>query len=135
MNSDCYDVYKMNKVKWFKLPPLMEYYYKLHHSNYLPIPPMHPNCSSDQKKAIALIYPKKNSKIHIPVEIDGEKGFTIFEATHTKKDADLYWHIDNEFIGTTTTLHQLKVAPAIGKHLLKIVDAEGNETSRSFTIY
>lgn len=135
VNSDCYDVYKMHPAKWFKLPPLMEYYYKMHHSDYLPIPPAHPSCSLHQKKTIALIYPKKNSKIHIPIEIDGEKGFTIFEATHAEKDAILYWHIDNHFVGTSATLHQIKVAPTVGKHILKIVDEVGNEISQYFTIY
>lgn len=136
VSSECYNVYQFNKTKWFTLPPLMEYYYKLHHPEYKTLPPIHPDCEQgEQKKAIALIYPKKPSKIHVPVEIDGEKGNTIFEATHVKKDAVLFWHIDNQYIGQTQTIHQLKVAPNPGKHILKIVDELGNNISQSFLIY
>lgn len=136
VTSECYDVYQIKKTKWFTLPPLMEYYYKLHHPEYKTLPPIHPDCEQgEQKRAIALIYPKKPSKIHVPVEIDGEKGSTVFEATHIKKDATLFWHIDNHFMGQTQTIHQLKVAPKPGKHILKIIDELGNHLSQSFIVY
>lgn len=136
VTSECYDVYHIEKTKWFTLPPLMEYYYKLHHPEYKTLPPIHPNCEQgEQKKVIALIYPKKPSKIHVPVEIDGQKGNTVFEATHSKKDAILFWHIDNQYMGQTQTIHQIKLAPLPGKHKLKIVDELGNVLSQEFIAY
>ncbi len=136
VSSDCYNIYKMKQKKWFSLPPLMEYYYKLHHPNYKHLPDKHPNCSQgNNKNIIALIYPKKNSEIHIPIEIDGNKGSAVFEATHIKKDAILYWHIDNNYVGFTETIHQLKVTPSNGIHTLKIIDTVGNTVKQKFSVY
>jgi penicillin-binding protein 1C len=114
----------------------MEHYYKLHHPDYQYLPEKHPNCQlENSKNIIALIYPKKNSKIHIPIQIDGKTGSAVFEATHVKKEAILFWHINNKYIGSTETIHQIKVAPSKGNHLLKIIDKSGNMTSQRFTIY
>ncbi len=136
VTSDCYNIYNMKQKKWFSLPPLMEHYYKLHHPDYQYLPEKHPNCQlENSKNIIALIYPKKNSKIHIPIQIDGKTGSAVFEATHVKKEAILFWHIDNKYIGSTETIHQIKVAPSQGDHLLKIIDKSGNMTSQRFTIY
>jgi penicillin-binding protein 1C len=136
VSSDCYSVYEMQQKKWFSLPTLMEYYYKLHHPNYKHLPDKHPSClQENNKNIIALIYPKRNSKIHIPIELNGEKGSAIFEATHIKKDAMLYWHIDNNYVGLTETIHQIKVSPSKGIHTLKIIDTKGNMVSQKFKIY
>ena len=126
----------MKQKKWFSLPPLMEYYYKLHNPNYKHLPDKHPNCKQENNEnIIALIYPKRNSKIHIPNKIDGEKSSAVFEATHVKKDAILYWHIDKHYIGSTETIHQLKVSPSLGTHTLKIIDKSGNILKRNFIVY
>ena len=136
VSSECYNVYKMKQKKWFSLPPLMEYYYKLHNPNYKHLPDKHPNCKQENdENIIALIYPKRNSKIHIPNKIDGEKSSAVFEATHVKKDAILYWHIDKHYIGSTETIHQLKVSPSLGTHTLKIIDKSGNILKRNFIVY
>lgn len=135
VSSDCYNIYKMKQKKWFSLPPLMEYYYKLHHPDYKHLPDKHPNCKQENNNIIALIYPKRNSKIHIPIKIDGEKSNAVFEATHIKKDAILFWHIDNNYVGSTETIHQLKVSPSRGKHNLKIIDKSGNVLSQKFIIF
>lgn len=136
VTSDCYNIYKMKKKKWFSLPPLMEYYYKLHHPDYRYLPQKHPDCQLENtKNIIALIYPKKNSTIHIPINSEGKTENAVFEATHVKKDAVLYWHIDNDFVGTTETIHQLKVSPKPGLHKLKIIDKLGNTISQKFTSY
>lgn len=136
VNSDCYNVYEMQKVKWFVLPGLMEHYYKTKHANYAVLPPFAPKCGSTAgEEMMKIIYPKKISKIHIPVNLKGELEKVNFEATHREKNGVIFWHIDDEFVGSTQTMHQISVQPSVGKHTLKLVDSKGNVFEQRFTTY
>ena len=136
VNSDCYNVYEMQKVKWFVLPGLMEHYYKTKHTNYTVLPPFDPKCGpTPDEEMMKIIYPKKISKIHIPVNLKGELEKVNFEATHREKNGVIFWHIDDEFVGSTQTMHQISVQPSVGKHTLKLVDSKGNVFEQRFTTY
>lgn len=126
VDSECEDVYHMKHVTWFLLPPLIEKYYKFNHPNYKELPNYKPECLAKvSDKAMALLYPKSNSKIYVPIEIDGNVGRTIFEAAHRNINTTIYWHLDNQFIGETKEIHQIALNPSIGKHKLMIVDENG----------
>lgn len=126
VDSDCENVYNMKHVNWFVLPPLVEKYYKFNHPNYKELPDFKPEClAKTSDRAIALMYPKPNSKIYVPIEIDGKIGRTVFEAAHRSINTKIYWHLDDEFIGETKEIHQLALNPSIGKHKLMLVDENG----------
>jgi penicillin-binding protein 1C len=42
--------------------------------------------------------------------------------------------LDDEYIGTTINFHQMAFSPAPGKHLLTIVDENGESVSKDFEI-
>lgn len=126
VDSECEDVYNMQHQKWFVLPSIIEKYYKFNHPNYKPLPEYKPECLTRiSDKAIGLIYPRNNSRIYVPVEIDGEKGRTIFEATHRNPGTKIYWHMDDNYIGETKEIHQLSLNPPVGRHHLMLVDENG----------
>ncbi len=126
VDSECEDVYHMKHVTWFLLPPLIEKYYKFNHPNYKELPNYKPECLSKiSDRAMALLYPKPNSKIYVPVEIDGNIGRTIFEATHRNISTTVYWHLDDNYIGETKEIHQMALNPSIGKHKLMLIDENG----------
>jgi penicillin-binding protein 1C len=81
-----------------------------------------------------LIYPTEVLKIYVPTEIDGSPGKTIFEMAHRNPDAVLYWHVDDEFMGSTKGNHQIAFTPAAGKHHLTVVDNDGRTLSRWFEV-
>lgn len=136
VNSDCYPVFKMKQKSWFVLPGLMEHYYKTSHANYKVIPPFSSEClKTTNSDVMRLIYPKKISRIHIPVNLNGELEKISFEATHRAKDGIIFWHIDHEFIGSTQNIHQINIQPHVGKHILKLVDSEGNTFIQKFITY
>jgi penicillin-binding protein 1C len=113
----------------------MEYYYRQRHSDYRVLPPWRPGCSQPQDHtAIGLIYPQSDVAIYIPREIDGTRGKTVFSATHRDASATLFWHIDDSYIGSTTSIHQMAVSPLQGEHTLVIVDNAGERLERKFTI-
>ncbi len=90
--------------------------------------------TEDAAKVLEIIYPENDAKIYVPLELSGEKGRTVFTATHRNPNAKLFWHIDDEFAGTTERFHQLGLNPPPGKHILTVVDQDGNSVSRRFEI-
>ncbi len=133
VDSECESVYNMKHVTWFILPPLIERYYKFNHPNYRILPDFKPECLAKvADKAMAILYPKANSKIYVPIEIDGKTGRTVFEAAHRNINTKVYWHLDDEFIGETKEIHQLALNPSIGKHKLMLIDENGIALSMKF---
>ena len=136
VTSDCESIANMVHQSWFILPPSMEYYYKMRHQDYQIVPPFDQACmgGQDQHRQMEVIYPKNDAKIYIPLEIDGKRGKTIFNAAHHNPNAKLFWHLDAEFIGTTYNFHQLAFSPLTGKHVLTIVDDKGNRVVQVFEV-
>ncbi len=134
VNESCESPSNMVHTSWFVLPPTIEYYYQQKHPDYKPLPSFKAGCTADAGKLLDIIYPDEGASIYVPLEGSGEKGNTIFTATHRNSDAKIYWHLDDEYIGTTTRFHQLSMNPKPGKHLLTIVDEQGNSVHRNFEI-
>ncbi|MGZ4060456.1 MAG: penicillin-binding transpeptidase domain-containing protein, partial [Bacteroidia bacterium] len=135
VDSDCECVYNMKHTTWFILPPLIEKYYKLNHPNYKVLPDFRPDCLTKiADKAFAVLYPKPNSKIYVPIEIDGKVGRTVFEATHRNINTKIYWHLDDEYIGETKEIHQIALNPSVGKHKLMLIDENGIAVTIKFEV-
>ncbi|MDR3227351.1 MAG: penicillin-binding protein 1C, partial [Prevotellaceae bacterium] len=126
VNSDCVSVSDIVNKSWFVLPPVQEWYYKLKHHDYRQLPPFMPDCDGEESSPIDLIYPVPNSEIVITKQLDGSVGNIVFEAVHRNAEANIFWHIDNEYIGVTRIYHQIAVNPSAGEHLLTLVDDAGN---------
>lgn len=135
LNSECATTSEMLHIPWFVLPPVQEWYYQSKNPDYKTLPPLHPDCNSNENIAeMDLIYPKDNSRIYIPYELDGNQGQVVFEAAHRIPDASIYWHIDQEYIGTTKYLHQIGICPVQGNHILTLVDESGNMLQRRIEV-
>lgn len=134
VNSECESVTTMVHKKWFILPASMELYYKSKNPTYRELPPFRKDCQGSNSNSMDIIYPKQPSKIYVPVELDGKTGKTIFEVAHRRKNASVYWHLDDKYIGTTTSYHQMALAPGPGQHTLTLVDEEGETISQHFEI-
>ena len=113
----------------------MEWYYKQKNHDYKPLPSFKPGCEfTESGKQMEIIYPVQDAKIYVPLEIDGKRGKTIFTAANRRPGSKIFWHLDDEYIGTTINFHQMALSPAPGKHLLTIVDENGESVSREFEI-
>jgi penicillin-binding protein 1C len=135
VNEACETPDKMIHKSWFVLPPAMEYYYKSRNHDYKVLPPYRNGCQPDGSTGqMELIYPQPDSRIYIPVELDGERGSAIFTATHRNHASKIFWSIDRQFLGVTQAKHEMALSPSTGKHVVTITDEEGNSMSRSFEI-
>ncbi len=139
VHSRCYPVAEMQHQDRFVLPPSQAFYYRQHHSDYRSLPPLHPDCvrqvaEQHRHSPIALLYPAPGTAIYIPFDLGGEKSRTVFEAVHRDRDAVLYWHLDDQYLGMTTTFHQQGLNIEPGRHRLTLVDQQGHRLVREFTV-
>ena len=117
-------------VRTFILPPSMEWYYKQHHPEYAPTVPK----SNADSAPMEFIYPENGAVIYIPRQLDGSITGITFNLTHRTPKVNVFWHLDNEYVGQTQMIHQLTLKPSPGKHSVTAVDESGNSISVGFTV-
>ncbi len=133
VNSNCYPVHEMTAVNWFVLPPGMAWFYRQSHPSYKPPPPFKDECQTGSEEDILdIVYPQKNAKILVPVELTGKVGRSVFEAVHQIQGKTIYWHLDEEYLGETRSFHQMAIYPKPGIHTLTLIDEDGHRTERVF---
>ena len=133
VNANCYLVSKMVHKNWFVLPPSMEYYYKRENVLYATLPPLMPGCTENQQQ-LDFIYPREWNRIFIPVELDGTKGKLIVELAHRLNNVDVYWYLDDDFLGVTKNMHQFELRPEPGWHTITVSDNLGNLLTKRFLV-
>ncbi len=135
LSGRCAPVKKMKKVSWFVLPPVQEWYYHQTHPSYRMLPPYKPGCAPPGvRHVIAFIYPQPGSRIFIPRGADGKKKKVVFEVSLQNPQTTLYWNLDNRYLGATRNHHQMAFIPPPGRHLLGVVDQNGNSKQMWFTV-
>jgi penicillin-binding protein 1C len=135
VHNHCDDFDKIVRATWFVLPPMQEYYFRQRNLSYKPLPPFRPGCQNGSPLiSMDLIYPKNNSQIFIPRELNGSDGKVVFELAHSNPKAVVYWHLDGNFIGSTTGKHNMPLNPPHGNHFLTIVDEKGESINHSFSV-
>ena len=112
----------------FVLPPAMEWYYRPHHPEYKGA------TRNTTGAAIAFIYPSNGSTLELPRQLSGQVEGAVFRAAHHNPASKIWWHLDRSYIGETQMIHEMRLSPATGKHVLTIVDENGETASISFYV-
>lgn len=119
----------------FVLPPTPEWFYRMQHYDYRPLPPFR---SRDgvvpSSRAFGIIQPREGSLLYVPIELSGAEGKLVFEAAATDPGATLYWHLDQAYLGSTRGRHRLEIRPAAGHHALTVVDEWGGSETVHFEV-
>ena len=135
VNNSCENVDAILAKPWFVLPPVIEWYYKSKHANYVSLPPFRSDCvEASMDKKMDFIYPNPNSKIILTKNFEGETQPVILKVAHSNPDAELFWYLNDTFLGSTKTFHEKQVMAATGTHIITVVDEYGNEIKRKITI-
>ncbi len=137
VNSTCMSPTEMKHEPWFILPPGEAHYYQFVSPSYQALPPYLEGCVNKHNSSsipMEMIYPKQSTKITIPRDIDGSMSQTVFKAAHRDPLAIIYWHLDNAYIGSTQSFHHQALNPLPGKHVLTLIDEQGNRLEQNFEI-
>ena len=131
INSSCYPLYKSKQVSWFTLPPLQEWYYKYRHPDYQVLPRFKEGCNEEKSKLMDFIYPKGNTSILVPKDLNGVKGSAVFHVVHKDEKAILYWFLNETFLGKTKSTHKIEVNPKkMGERRIIVIDDKGNKLEK-----
>ena len=131
INSSCYPLYKSKQVSWFTLPPLQEWYYKYRHPDYQVLPRFKEGCNEEKSKIMDFIYPKGNTSILVPKDLNGVKGSAVFHVVHKDEKAILYWFLNETFLGKTKSTHKIEVNPKkMGERRIIVIDDKGNKLEK-----
>ncbi len=76
------------------------------------------------------IYPKANTKIYLTKNFNSEIQPVVLKVAHSQRDAELFWYVDEVYVGKTKTFHEMPVKAATGTHYITVVDEYGNEIRR-----
>lgn len=139
VHGRCESINNMHHVSWFSLPAGQAYYYAKSHTAYHDLPAYRDDCvaqsaGNKQDVPIDLLYPLPGTRIYIPVDLAQQKSRTVFEAVHREQGAVLYWHLDQKYLGTTRSFHQLALNITPGEHILTVVDGSGQRLTRQFKV-
>ena len=117
VTADCYDPAQIVRMPMFILPPAQEWYYRKQHPDYRPLPPLHPGLSGSGAggNPIDIVYPQPGRVLVAPKSLEGEAQSLVFTAIHRDRNAVLYWHIDDNYIGATTLEHKISTNTGRGK--------------------
>ena len=119
---------------FFILPPAQEWYYRKVHPEYEPLPPLKTGKLLDSSTPMAFIYPEPWAEVLIPDSTDGGEGEMVFRLAHINPETEVFWHLDSEYVGSTSYFHTFSLRPAKGRHTMTVVDANGNSLAVTFTV-
>lgn len=134
VNAETEDRKNMLAQPYFMLPPLMQKYYMIKHPDYKSLPPYKKDATQLTKNEVQIIYPKQHSKIYLPKEMDGNTGKLVCEAVSGHSNEVLYWHIDEQYISATSSIHQQSIFLEPGTHVLTVMDGNANARSVAFEV-
>jgi penicillin-binding protein 1C len=136
VSSACEPVHKLSSHNWFTLPPHVAFYYQKQHSEYRPMPKWRQDCLNfmSAQSPISFIYPHKGTQIYLPITMDGSRTKMVSELAHQYSASQVYWYLDQEYLGTTQQIHQMEIGPGLGKHELLVVDEAGNQQVLGFEV-
>ena len=134
VNSSCEDIENIVPKIWFVLPPVMEYYYKTNHIDYQTLPPFKPDCLHSSQ-TMEFIYPKENGKLQLTKDFSGKIQPFIAKIAHSQTNIEVFWYLDNTYIGSTKKYHEIPIETQKGTHYLTATDELGNEITRKISIH
>ncbi|GGW25081.1 penicillin-binding protein 1C [Arenibacter certesii] len=134
VNSSCEDPAEIRTQPWFVLPTLMGYYYQRSNPTYTMLPPFKASCKQTGTPDMAFIYPKDGSRITLTKNFAGKTGELVLKVAHTKPHAEVYWYLNDTFLGETINFHEIGIVPEKGEHRITVVDNMGNEVMVNISI-
>ena len=93
------------------------------------------NCldrNTGAQQQMQFIYPNNVKKLFLPKDLNGKLNPVTFEVAHTGSHSTIYWHLDDQFLGSTKDDHKFTLVLPSGYHEMTCVDEKGNSISTRF---
>jgi len=119
---------------WFSLPPVLEYYYVSEHPDYKTVPPFLPGCTALEAAPMEFLYPKPKETVLLPKIFDNTASDVVFKLAHQKNTSEVFWYVDETYVGTTQNLHELLLPLEPGNYKLTATDSEGNQIQQNLSV-
>jgi penicillin-binding protein 1C len=113
---------------WFALPAAEEWYYRQWNLEYRPPP------TESSPAPLALFNPEEGAAVYVPVDLDNTPGRLVLQAAHRNDQERVFWHLDGTYLTVTEGFHEIEVRPAPGPHTLTLVDSQGTQVTRHFSV-
>lgn len=133
VNSSCLPIAEIRTEARFVLPPAMEYYYRQHHADYTPLPPIHPECDDNASPRLAIVYPQTGQSVVRTRALDGHRQGIVCQVA-APAESEVFWHLDGKFVGKTLGEHKMAIDPKHGRNTLTVVDRDGARVSVHFSV-
>lgn len=135
VDAACYAPAEMRHEAFFILPSSIEHYYRNNHPDHRKVPGFLSSCGNvSESYALSLVYPQNKQRIYLPYDFSEEQRKVTFEAAHSRTEALIFWHLDAQFVGQTSLIHQMEFQPEPGWHRLTVTDEWGNSRTVKFEI-
>ena len=83
----------------------------------------------DDSQTLAFIYPEQGANIVVPRQPDGSPSEVVFSVAHSYDNAEIFWHLDSEYVGSTKFIHKMPLRLSDGTHCVTVEDAFGSSSS------
>ncbi|MBN2485513.1 MAG: penicillin-binding protein 1C [Bacteroidales bacterium] len=122
-----------HQQKYLSYPPLVMEYLRKNGEVTERIPPHNPECTATRdNNLIEIAYPEEGAKIMVSRDFNGQYQPVVFSAAHQIANQNIFWYIDNIYLGMTHKNHKMACIPEKGNHSLTLVDSYGNTKNTSF---
>ncbi|HEX9933595.1 MAG TPA: penicillin-binding transpeptidase domain-containing protein, partial [bacterium] len=130
----CWQTGKVVEANRLVYPPDVVQFLRENGKSVADIPPHNPACSNRESDGmLEILYPQENARLWIPRDLDGQIQKVTFRAAHKEKESLLYWYLDDNYLGSTRKRHHLAQHLSKGRHILSVVDEDGNSVRIRFT--
>lgn len=110
----------------FSLPPAMEWYYRQYHPEY--------TVPKAETRQLEFIYPENGSTLSIPRQLGGEVEGVAFQLAVRDPSQAVWWHLDGNYVAETRFVHNIRLLPQPGRHVLVAVNSQGSTAAVRFTV-
>lgn len=116
-------------------PPDVNYYLRQNGGLIEDIPRHNPHCPTRQENdMLQIIYPLDQANIIATRDFNGTLQPVIGRVASQVQDRELFWYLNDSFLGSTVDQPSLPLKLRSGDHQLRVVDSEGNSDRVKFNV-
>ena len=80
------------------------------------------------------IYPTSFTKIILTKNFEGNTQPVIIKVAHSNQEEELFWYLNEKYLGSTKTFHEMPIIASSGIYTITVIDQEGTEIKRKIEI-